>query len=228
MRNESINHNISLIYKQNNISIIKNGNINNFNNDKNNQNRNNKSIGVISVENDQNPGNNLVKFAMSTILKELGFDPTIIAMTNRFKNYNLTFLKKIVKLKEIRDSFLELEKTDFDILMVNSDQTWTFSNRRYFYDMAFLKFAENWNVSKFVYGASMGTDKWFFGRMDDITAKYLLKNFKGISLREKMLVPEAKKHLGMEAAFVLDPTFLIDKSYYLNLIENYKKDFNNI
>jgi len=182
-----------------------------------------KRIGVISVENDDNPGNNLVKIAMSQKLKELGFDPTIIAITN--KNYNLSFLKNIVKLKEIKNSFSELNKDDYDILMVNSDQTWTFSERRIFYDVAFLQFAENWNITKFVYGASLGGSNWFFNKKDDIKAKYLLRDFKGISLREKMMIPLAKEHLNIDASFVLDPTFLIDKSYYLNLIKDYNKDF---
>ena len=35
----------------------------------------------------------------------------------------------------------------------------------------------------------------------------------------------AEEHLGIKATFVLDPTFLLEKSYYLELIKNYKRDF---
>ena len=210
--------NISLINQENNWEKITNNTNHEINNTK-------KRIGVISVENDQNPGNTLVKFSMSTKLKELGFDPTIIALTNKRKNYNLTYLRKIVKLKEIKFSFYELKQNEYDILMVNSDQTWTYNIKKNFYDIAFLQFAYNWKIPKFVYGASMGTKHWRFNSYDDMQAKKLLKNFTGISLRENMLVPLAAEHLGINASFVLDPTFLIDKNYYLDLIKNYNRDF---
>ena len=210
--------NISLINQENNWENRTNNTNHEINNTK-------KRIGVISVENDQNPGNTLVKFSMSTKLKELGFDPTIIALTNKRKNYNLTYLRKIVKLKEIKFSFYELKQNEYDILMVNSDQTWTYNIKKNFYDIAFLQFAYNWKIPKFVYGASMGTKHWRFNSYDDMQAKKLLKNFTGISLRENMLVPLAAEHLGINASFVLDPTFLIDKNYYLDLIKNYNRAF---
>ena len=57
-------------------------------------------------------------------------------------------------------------------------------------------------------------------------AKILLQNFTGISLREKVTCEEAIDHIGIKPEFVLDPTFLIDKKYYLDIIKNYKRDFN--
>ena len=142
-----------------------------------------KRVGIVGVENTQNPGNNLVKYAMSTKLREYGFDPIIISRLKN-NNHKFDFLLRTVKLKIIKNSFSELKKEDYDILMVNSDLTWTFSDKRYFYDTAFLKFAQNWGTPKFIYGASMGTMRWFYSKRDDQEAKKLLKNFKGISLRE--------------------------------------------
>ena len=40
-----------------------------------------KRIGVIGVLNEQNAGNNMVKFSMFTILKQYGFEPIIISTT---------------------------------------------------------------------------------------------------------------------------------------------------
>ena len=60
--------------------------------------------------------------------------------------------------------------------MVNSDQTWRKSNiynYKYFYDIAFLKFAEKWNIPKFVYGASMGINVWHYNNKDKKIAKSL-------------------------------------------------------
>ena len=42
-----------------------------------------------------------------------------------------------------------------------------------------------------------------------------------ISVREKGAVTLIEKYLGYKPLYVLDPTLLIDKKYYLNLITNY-------
>ena len=41
----------------------------------------------------------------------------------------------------ITKGFTEINKTDYDILMVNSDQTWRINCAKFFYDIAFLNFA---------------------------------------------------------------------------------------
>ena len=104
--------------------------------------------------------------------------------------------------------------------MVNSDQTWR-KWPKYFYDIAFLYFARNWKITKFIYGASLGYSKWKFNKADEKIAKKCLKDFKGISVREISAINLVKKHLGIKPTFVIDPTFLIDKKYYLNIINTY-------
>lgn len=114
--------------------------------------------------------------------------------------------------------------------MVNSDQTWRrWSNSSIsFYNSALLYFAKNWKISKFIYGASLGFSKWKLNKNEEKITKSCLDNFKGISFREKHAIELIKKNLGINATFVLDPTFLIDKKYYINLISNYKiSDFDN-
>lgn len=179
-----------------------------------------KKIGVLGMKHSNNIGNNLVKFAMSILLKNYGFEPIMISL---YKNKsNLYFLKKYVKFKIIKDSFSEIKKKDYDILMVNSDQTW--NKYKFFLDIGFLKFAEKWNIPKFVYGASLGHDFWQFSKKFDKQAKKLLKKFTGISVRENGAVDLVKKHLGIKPLLVLDPTLLINKNYYLELIKNFKKN----
>lgn len=177
-------------------------------------------IGVIGLEHSQNIGNNLLKYAIFIKLKEFGFNPFIIG--KRIKNDNITFIKNSVNLIIINQSFSEVRKDDYDILIVNSDQTWRKSSD--LYDIAFLKFAEKWEKPKFIYGASWGVDTWTFSKKDERIAKHLLKNFTGISLREKGSIKFIEKHLGIKPSLVLDPTFLIDKKYYINLIKNFKND----
>ena len=183
-----------------------------------------KRIGVVGLPNHNNIGNNLVKFAMFIKLKEYDFEPEIIGRT--VQNDTINFLKKYVILKEINNTFLELNETDYDLMMVNSDQTWNNYENKDFLDYGFLRFAKSWTIPKFVYGASLGHDFWNYSKEFDNTAKNLLINFTGISTREKSTVNLIKKHLGIIPQFVLDPTFLINKTYYLDLIKDFKRDFN--
>ena len=183
-----------------------------------------KRIGVISLENSNNIGNNLVKFAIYIKLKELNFDPVIIAPTIC---KNIYFVKKQVKLLEINNTFEELNSKDYDYLMVNSDQTWVNYNPKYFLDYGFLKFAKNWNISKLVYGASYPFEKWRYSKELTKNLSLLLNKFNGISVRELPTIILAKKYFGVTPDFVLDPTLLIDKKYYLNLIKDYNGNFNS-
>ena len=140
-----------------------------------------KRIGVISLPSHENIGNNLLKYAIYIKLLQFGYKPQIIG--KQYDKTNISFIKKTINIKIIK-SFTEINKNDYDILMVNSDQTW----RRWgndFFDVAFLNFSKNWNIHKFVYGASLGIDKWKFSRNELLTAKNLLKNFTDISVREK-------------------------------------------
>ena len=181
-----------------------------------------KNVGIISLYHCQNIGNNLLKYSMYIILKKYGFESSIISKKFRFTN--LSFLKKYSNVRIIK-SFSEIRKEDYNLLMVNSDQTWRYWGKD-FYDIALLKFAENWNIPKFIYGASIGLNNWPFSKKDEKLAKYLLKNFTGISVRDINLIKLIKEHLGMKAQLVLDPTLLIEKKYYLNIIKNYKSHFN--
>ena len=183
-----------------------------------------KKVGVIGLEHSINIGNNLLKYAMFIELSNLGYDPYIVGM--KIPGHNISFIQNTTKVILINSSFSEIKQHDFDILMVNSDQTWRkwpVNNYKYFYDIAFLNFAEKWNIPKFVYGASLGNNNWEkFNKDDEKIAKMLLKNFTGISVREKGSINLIENILGIRPNFVLDPTLLIDKKYYLNLIKNYK------
>jgi hypothetical protein len=131
-------------------------------------------------------------------------------------------LKKKTNCIIIKKNFSEIHKNDFDILMVNSDQTWRKFGDKFFYDHGFLRFARKWNITKFVYGASLGYNHWKLTKNDEIIIKNLLTNFKGLSVREKGSIELIQKHLGFKPILVLDPTLLIDKKYYLNLLRDYK------
>ena len=177
-----------------------------------------RKIGVIGLNHSQNVGNNLLKYAMYIKLSEFGFKPCIIGKQN--KNSNISFILNTVNARLITKSFDEINENDYDILMVNSDQTWRKDNE--YINVGFLNFAKNWNKPKFVYGASLGVDYWQYTKSEDNILKSLIKNFTGISIREIGSIKYIESHLGIKPILVLDPTFLIDKKYYLNLIKNFK------
>ena len=91
-----------------------------------------KKIGVFGYTNDNNIGNNLVKFSMYILLRNLGFEPTMVAPSD---SYDLYFIKKYLNIREIKN-FSEINENDYDILMVNSDQTWS-AQFRYLLNIGF-------------------------------------------------------------------------------------------
>lgn len=124
--------------------------------------RTKKKIGVVGLFHDYNAGNILVKFSIYKKLKEFGFDPIIIALPS----YNINFIQNHLKLKMIKTNFFELSEKDYDILVVNSDQTWNvFDNDiNKTLNIGYLRFAENWTIPRFVYGASLGINYWNFSK----------------------------------------------------------------
>ena len=180
-------------------------------------------VGLFSMRNANNIGNCLIKFAMHIILKKLGYEPFII--TTPRKNINISFINRTTNIIVI-NNYSKIKENDFDILIVNSDQTWRKWDK-YFYDRGFLKFAERWNKLKFVYGASLGFDYWDFTKEDEKVMKRLIQNFSEISVREEGSIKLIKQHFGISPKLVLDPTLLIDKKYYLKLIKYYEVKANS-
>lgn len=180
-------------------------------------------IGIVGVRHGENIGNNLIKYAMTLVFKKFGFIPYIIG--TRKENVNISFIKRKTNLVVIKKNFSEIKKNDYDILMINSDQTWRKFDQ-HFYDYGFLNFAKNWDTKKFVYSAS-GIEYLNLTQKEIKKLKILLKNFTGISVREKGSVKLVKKYFNIIPEVTLDPTLLIDKKYYLDLIKDYEIIKNN-
>ena len=53
-----------------------------------------------------------------------------------------------------------------------------------------------------------------------------MKQFSGISVREQNSVEIIEKYLGVKPSLVLDPTLLLNKTDYLNIIKEFKIDIN--
>ncbi len=105
----------------------------------------------------------------------------------------------------------------FEALVVGSDQVW---RPIYSYIPAyFLDFAIGKSIKRIAYAASFGVDQCEFSpKLTEQCAK-LAKQFDAISVREDSGVELCRKSLGVEAVHLLDPTLLLDKEDYLQLIE---------
>ena len=111
-----------------------------------------------------------------------------------------------------------IRKYHFQVLVAGSDQCW---RPRYNakLETCFFDFASGWDVRRIAYGASFGTDEWEFSEDQTRACSALAKKFDGVSVRELSGVELCRKHLGVDAVHVLDPSLLLGKGEYCSLCE---------
>lgn len=114
-----------------------------------------------------------------------------------------------------------LRSSEFDAIVVGSDQVWRPS---YFIAWghirnAYLAFASKWNIKRISYAASFGTDNWEYDGQQTAEVRNLITLFDAVSVREAGAVRLCKDKLNTDATHVLDPTLLLDRQYYENLIQ---------
>lgn len=130
------------------------------------------------------------------------------------------FVKKNILLTSPRVKLPAAEWVDrysLDGIIVGSDQVWRpLYNYGYIDDM-FLAFAKNAKIKRVAYAASFGTDNWEYSKEEEVVCSALAKKFNGISVREKNGIDLCRKHLGVDATHVLDPTLLLTKEDYTSL-----------
>ena len=127
------------------------------------------------------------------------------------------FVDKYIHLFHV-DNFSQLKEDDFDAIVVGSDQIW----RPKYYDKieeSFLSFAHSWKIKRIAYAASFGTDEWEYTPAQTTMCANLVKLFDTVTVREESGVSLCKKHLGIAARHVLDPTLLLTQDDYLRLIQ---------
>lgn len=128
------------------------------------------------------------------------------------------FINKYIK-RRIVDDYSDIKETDFDAIVVGSDQIW---RPKYFHEIehSFLDFTEGWNIKRIAYAASFGTDIWEYTNVQTNHCKKFVKCFDDVSVREKSGVDLCHEHLAVRAEHVLDPTILLSKKDYICLFEN--------
>jgi hypothetical protein len=112
-----------------------------------------------------------------------------------------------------------VDKCHFGAYVVGSDQVW---RPKYSpcIDNYFLDFLPmNSKVKRISYAASFGTDDWEFTPKQTDKFSALIQRFDSISVREDSAVELCKEHLACVAIHVLDPTLLLKKTNYIQLVE---------
>ncbi|MGB3725032.1 MAG: polysaccharide pyruvyl transferase family protein [Glaciecola sp.] len=121
-------------------------------------------------------------------------------------------------------TFDDLKQYEFESFVVGSDQVWR-PDYSYYLANYFFEFLENVPaVKKLSYAASFGFESWKLTEDETSKCKQLIKSFDAISVREVAAESLCEKHLDAHATMVLDPTLLVPKEKYCELVEKASLD----
>lgn len=207
-------------------------------------------IGIITYHRAKNLGAMLQSYALQKTLEKYKGKCEIIDYRNekmeesyrvkkireckslKEKVKNVLFMKKNKAFEEVRKEFNEKVQTistkkynknnikeannDYDLFVTGSDQVWNIK-LNYDDENYFLNFVED-NKKKNSYAASFGTNKIDEEKKAKICNQ--LKTFNKISVREEEGKNFIKELTGRNSELVLDPTLLLNKYEWENMINN--------
>ena len=136
--------------------------------------------------------------------------------TDRFIADKLTLTKRVGSVSNIHI----LDEYEFDAFVVGSDQVWRplYSPGITTYFLDFLEGKQN--IKRMSYAASFGVDNTAEYSPEQIKKiSHLLSKFDEITVRESSAVDLCHSTFGASAKHVVDPTLLLDKDCYTNLVE---------
>jgi hypothetical protein len=112
-----------------------------------------------------------------------------------------------------------------EAIVVGSDQVWRPKYTANISDY-FLEFVKDVNMKKISYAASFGVDEFEYSSHQQKIVRPLLEKFTNISTREDSGVSLVKDKFGLQASQVLDPTLLLHKDDYHDLIREHNLEVN--
>jgi len=140
--------------------------------------------------------------------------------TNKFID---KYISHTTRMMSYEDFCNEAKNGHYDAFVVGSDQCWRPCFNPFLTSM-FLDFVkDDKEVKKIAYAASLGTDTWDIDDEDTTLCASLAQEFDLITVREKNAVELCKKHLGVKAYHVLDPTMLLSKEDYVSIVREEKE-----
>ena len=134
------------------------------------------------------------------------------------------FTNRYIRRKEYWDITKDVKEQDYDAFIVGSDQTWRWEYNHGMTKLInmFLDFTKGWNVKRIAYAASFGTDEWEGDAEITKICREAINDFDFISVRESSGIDICKNVFNVKAHHVLDPTLLLTKEDYMNLVERKK------
>lgn len=182
-----------------------------------------------------NYGANLTAYAIQQLIEN-----SILVDNSDFQQYlydsnqdfHYNFAKKYLKISNTcrtSSSLCELNNNS-NTFVVGSDQVFRPTLNRRISDTFLLDFSSIY-AKKIAFSASFGVDKEKFLRENSSeTIEYMknsLKSFDFVSCREKSGVEICKELFDVDAEWIIDPVFILDKKNYENLATQSNKNFNN-
>lgn len=140
------------------------------------------------------------------------------------RKYTQQFIDKYIHRFVIND-LPEIRQEDLDAIVVGSDQIWRMHYFKFMWSKksadAFLAFTNSWNIKRIAYAASFGTDSSDIPNNEIELCKEMISKFDAVSVREDSGVKICDTLFGIKADRMPDPTLLLGKEDYINLIPNY-------
>ncbi len=139
--------------------------------------------------------------------------------------HNLAFIAKNMRLTEAIDAPEKMDllsKHKFDSYVVGSDQVWRPKYSPWIpnFFLDFLKPDEK--VKKVAFSASFGVDELEYTPEELAVCAALAQKFDAISVREQSAIQLCLDHFKVDAIHTLDPTLLLDKEQYVQLLNRDK------
>lgn len=128
-----------------------------------------------------------------------------------FINQNIP--QKTFPLNSIADFKKVINLNAFDAVIVGSDQVWRWDYILDGFERYFLSFLDGVATKRVAYAASFGKSLWQ-SPQHQATVSALLNKFDAVSTREIDAVDVVKSLSSKSCEQVLDPTLLVDKSFY--------------
>lgn len=147
-------------------------------------------------------------------------------MYNARTLYTSNFIKEHIHEKVV-ESLHDIAPNDYDAIVVGSDQIWrTQYNQKWLrqnVDDVYLGFTRDWNIRRIAYAASFGTNLLEIEDADLESCKKAMALFDAVSVREDSGINICNKQLNVNAVVMPDPTMLLTKDDYMQLIHKEHK-----
>lgn len=208
-----------------------------------------KKIGIITYQRAHNYGAILQCLALQEFIKEnadvsvsiIDYKPKFLKYYNYFLLSRFSLKHPVIFIKEIFffrrrykrfcafdnfiSKYLMLNKdysdnlSEYDVIIIGSDQLWNINNTDGIFDKMYWGNFKTDNKPRLItYAVSMGGCV----NIDWTCVKKNVLNFQSISVREKYLQDNLKQYADCKSQWVLDPTLLQNRSFWLKLTVSVK------